>query len=145
MRRFQKIIQNLLGCLPVALLWLVRVPRHHPHSIRDVGSCLVGDPHQAPHHLSERHSSCPLILHQGPVIVGKGSRDRACATNIKSLENTPDVIFLRNLNRASLAVANKCATKKELDLTQILRRKSCLLYTSPSPRDGLLSRMPSSA
>ena len=25
------------------------------------------------------------------------------------------------------------------------RRYSCLLYTSPSPRDGLLSRMPSSA
>ena len=25
------------------------------------------------------------------------------------------------------------------------RRKGCLLYTSPSPRDGLLSRMPSSA
>ena len=24
-------------------------------------------------------------------------------------------------------------------------RKDCLLYTSPSPRDGLLSRMPSSA
>ena len=24
-------------------------------------------------------------------------------------------------------------------------RKICLLYTSPSPRDGLLSRMPSSA
>ena len=27
----------------------------------------------------------------------------------------------------------------------ILAFKSCLLYTSPSPRDGLLSRMPSSA
>ena len=26
-----------------------------------------------------------------------------------------------------------------------LRFKDCLLYTSPSPRDGLLSRMPSSA
>ena len=25
------------------------------------------------------------------------------------------------------------------------RRRNCLLYTSPSPRDGLLSRMPSSA
>ena len=25
------------------------------------------------------------------------------------------------------------------------RDKGCLLYTSPSPRDGLLSRMPSSA
>ena len=27
----------------------------------------------------------------------------------------------------------------------IMRPDSCLLYTSPSPRDGLLSRMPSSA
>ena len=26
-----------------------------------------------------------------------------------------------------------------------LGAKTCLLYTSPSPRDGLLSRMPSSA
>ena len=25
------------------------------------------------------------------------------------------------------------------------QNKACLLYTSPSPRDGLLSRMPSSA
>ena len=28
---------------------------------------------------------------------------------------------------------------------RILRGEGCLLYTSPSPRDGLLSRMPSSA
>ena len=42
---------------------------------------------------------------------------------------------------------------KELEWHGILKRverpmgsrKSCLLYTSPSPRDGLLSRMPSSA
>ena len=27
----------------------------------------------------------------------------------------------------------------------IAKYKACLLYTSPSPRDGLLSRMPSSA
>ena len=27
----------------------------------------------------------------------------------------------------------------------VARQKACLLYTSPSPRDGLLSRMPSSA
>ena len=26
-----------------------------------------------------------------------------------------------------------------------MREETCLLYTSPSPRDGLLSRMPSSA
>ena len=43
---------------------------------------------------------------------------------------------------------------QELNLRELwralLRRKlvllgTCLLYTSPSPRDGLLSRMPSSA
>ena len=28
---------------------------------------------------------------------------------------------------------------------RMARRSYCLLYTSPSPRDGLLSRMPSSA
>ena len=28
---------------------------------------------------------------------------------------------------------------------EIARATACLLYTSPSPRDGLLSRMPSSA
>ena len=30
-------------------------------------------------------------------------------------------------------------------MAEIVERTSCLLYTSPSPRDGLLSRMPSSA
>ena len=29
--------------------------------------------------------------------------------------------------------------------SNLYRYKDCLLYTSPSPRDGLLSRMPSSA
>ena len=33
----------------------------------------------------------------------------------------------------------------ELEIEKELGLKSCLLYTSPSPRDGLLSRMPSSA
>ena len=34
-------------------------------------------------------------------------------------------------------------TKRDLDLVK--NNRACLLYTSPSPRDGLLSRMPSSA
>ena len=33
----------------------------------------------------------------------------------------------------------------EYNVYKCLRTGSCLLYTSPSPRDGLLSRMPSSA
>ena len=36
-------------------------------------------------------------------------------------------------------------TEMEAALTQTKMLLSCLLYTSPSPRDGLLSRMPSSA
>ena len=40
-------------------------------------------------------------------------------------------------------------TSRHSDTPQIdtphARRRVCLLYTSPSPRDGLLSRMPSSA
>ena len=31
------------------------------------------------------------------------------------------------------------------DQRRVSKVKVCLLYTSPSPRDGLLSRMPSSA
>ena len=33
----------------------------------------------------------------------------------------------------------------EYDISIAIEHASCLLYTSPSPRDGLLSRMPSSA
>ena len=35
--------------------------------------------------------------------------------------------------------------QEQLTLKQEEKRNTCLLYTSPSPRDGLLSRMPSSA
>ena len=44
---------------------------------------------------------------------------------------------------------NKKAINPELDVTAVSVHACaylpCLLYTSPSPRDGLLSRMPSSA
>ena len=43
---------------------------------------------------------------------------------------------------------NKVASliKEEADKAKISEKfEDCLLYTSPSPRDGLLSRMPSSA
>ena len=35
--------------------------------------------------------------------------------------------------------------RKLITENRIKNKLSCLLYTSPSPRDGLLSRMPSSA
>ena len=38
-----------------------------------------------------------------------------------------------------------CAVTGSGDTTGRSDKVPCLLYTSPSPRDGLLSRMPSSA
>ena len=35
--------------------------------------------------------------------------------------------------------------KESQEKIKEIRAEGCLLYTSPSPRDGLLSRMPSSA
>ena len=49
----------------------------------------------------------------------------------------------KNLNQWS-----KFESGDEKELDELLSRqlsRDCLLYTSPSPRDGLLSRMPSSA
>ena len=43
------------------------------------------------------------------------------------------------------AVVETEAPKQETESTEQEIDKTCLLYTSPSPRDGLLSRMPSSA
>ena len=40
-------------------------------------------------------------------------------------------------------VSGEIRTQAYVDVPAIVR--DCLLYTSPSPRDGLLSRMPSSA
>ena len=80
-----------------------------------------------------------------------------------STDNTPEVYPLLNTRQdnartlitvlaimafiASLALvfalsANRLKTDWQSDLS---RSATCLLYTSPSPRDATLSRMPSSA
>ena len=43
----------------------------------------------------------------------------------------------------SKELQDEIANRKALELEALY--ETCLLYTSPSPRDGLLSRMPSSA
>ena len=44
----------------------------------------------------------------------------------------------------AIALSPKCAGLRMYEWP-LVGISSCLLYTSPSPRDGLLSRMPSSA
>ena len=53
-------------------------------------------------------------------------------------------IFNGVLIYGALMLSNYAIDTVTRQLT-IERSSSCLLYTSPSPRDGLLSRMPSSA
>ena len=67
------------------------------------------------------------------------------------------LLAMTSLILADKLINNEANTNTDLNLNQIedlidwlgkaseRMNKVCLLYTSPSPRDGLLSRMPSSA
>ena len=61
----------------------------------------------------------------------------------RDVEYTQQRLRLRLLERQEqlMRIARE-VTNRELNREEF---NSCLLYTSPSPRDGLLSRMPSSA
>ena len=56
-------------------------------------------------------------------------------------------ISLKSGAAVSMALEELSIDFNFIDLTskEDIKKISCLLYTSPSPRDGLLSRMPSSA
>ena len=65
-----------------------------------------------------------------------------CEGKLRKVFNAVGVVFkgsgfYRTDSRAGTSATDGAAAKSET--------KTCLLYTSPSPRDGLLSRMPSSA
>ena len=60
-------------------------------------------------------------------------------TRIIAASLTHCVVKIMRWDAASLLDSQK------LDMVSIAQPDICLLYTSPSPRDGLLSRMPSSA
>ena len=58
----------------------------------------------------------------------------------------PDKEGQRTLTFELNGRARECVITDKSIKSEVKRRtKACLLYTSPSPRDGLLSRMPSSA
>ena len=79
-----------------------------------------------------------------------------CAANSKTVDFTTDVLlqddsngkgpYIKAWNISGLAqpTDEQLATYETAGNTEETNN-TCLLYTSPSPRDGLLSRMPSSA
>ena len=71
---------------------------------------------------------------------------------LQSLEKKDRIYFnISNTFQNIYNLVRACGTFQGLSISESLpynffnKRYSCLLYTSPSPRDGLLSRMPSSA
>ena len=67
-----------------------------------------------------------MIIGAGPIVIGQACEfDYSGSQACKALREEGYKIILVNSNPATIM--------------------TCLLYTSPSPRDGLLSRMPSSA
>eukprot|EP01016_Furgasonia_blochmanni_P007579 TRINITY_DN13034_c0_g2_i1.p1 TRINITY_DN13034_c0_g2~~TRINITY_DN13034_c0_g2_i1.p1 ORF type:complete len:132 (+),score=2.90 TRINITY_DN13034_c0_g2_i1:498-893(+) len=70
------------------------------------------------------------------------SRDLIQVYSKKLLHNFDGLIKLVLLSRIPSFLLER---KKNEAVADTLQGEGCLLYTSPSPRDGLLSRMPSSA
>ena len=66
---------------------------------------------------------------------------------VKRLDKKSELIILVGLTKNSLDDLKKELQTKRVFIIEgdISEPHVCLLYTSPSPRDGLLSRMPSSA
>ena len=85
------------------------------------------------------------ILHN---LVVKNENISEIKNNTKVLENSKNLLPLYAVNRTFTPTLYNIYTvvpKDKSSNSLILSTKTCLLYTSPSPRDGLLSRMPSSA
>ena len=65
--------------------------------------------------------------------------DAACAGSIAGFDT------LNAAGAESIAVLLVCGVLNAASTGSMSSTSTCLLYTSPSPRDGLLTRMPSSA
>ena len=74
------------------------------------------------------------------------SKDEKITISVHTYNWGPCVVKVKIQDDFKKALIDE-AKKNELDFRDKLagQIRNCLLYTSPSPRDGLLSRMPSSA
>ena len=98
------------------------------------------------------HDDVPLVTEEGHYL-GCFTVTRVVAAQSQLLEQHIDLLL--NQSRDLRALERRMAQEeKEALLARLLagvahemtnKLTPCLLYTSPSPRDGLLSRMPSSA
>ena len=80
------------------------------------------------------------------IIVGAGSAGCVLANRLSSDSGNKVLLIEAGPEDKALSLKMPAAVLSNLNSTKHnWAFKGCLLYTSPSPRDGLLSRMPSSA
>ena len=96
------------------------------------------------------HLESPLKNDQSEVAQKKSSPPKKSIKKNKELDNSSikkeegkENDLDHNLQGNDVTQISNGEEKKEIQYKKVII--DCLLYTSPSPRDGLLSRMPSSA
>ena len=119
---------------------------------------MTSEPPQAPSHQLQ-NTAFPFVWHDTVPSTSDECRQQedqsdalssTLTSNIDDTENTDekeDNLSCSLLSRYSCDVDHNTlsGTGEMLRAQRSDDNTSCLLYTSPSPRDGLLSRMPSSA
>ena len=80
-----------------------------------------------------------------PIRVGAGGGISTPASALAAFMMGAGYVVTGSVNQGCVEAAASEHTKKLLAQAEMADVSICLLYTSPSPRDGLLSRMPSSA
>ena len=74
-----------------------------------------------------------------------GMKCGGCVSTVEKILNNSDGIENVSVNLLTESAYFEI-TQKHIEIESVLENlKDCLLYTSPSPRDSTLSRMPSSA
>ena len=85
-----------------------------------------------------------LIIGSGPIIIGQACEfDYSGAQACKALREEGYRVSLVNSNPATIMTDPEFADATYVEPLTV--ESTCLLYTSPSPRDPSISRMPSSA
>src|SRR5680860_1607040 len=83
--------------------------------------------------------SAPFLVVSADPAYGSISPDSA------ALDSGVQVFTLLGTDLELVAAVMLAGCDGDITTTELVHVSACLLYTSPSPRDGLLSRMPSSA
>ena len=126
-------------------------------SLRESGAIIPVNQNHVPHNKSILPMKVVLTLKPQTGLTTKKKKARVCVCGNFQQKKPNDLFYTANADISSIRVVLHEAAQRpdygvsSLDVATAFlnapmpESEDCLLYTSPSPRDGLLSRMPSSA